>query len=408
MRAHLAKLRSQLANPAPAIPSELDDPSTTLQAAEDELDRITAEIRRLQATEAQASGLLDAAPDTIITIDAAGCMVLVNVQAETMFGYQREELLGKPIELLLPEQFRSRHVDHRADYNEHPRTRPMGIGMTLLGRRRDGTEFPVEISLSPLRAAEGGLLVTAIVRDITDRKEADERLKQQAEELARSNAELEQFAYVASHDLQEPLRMVASYTQLLARRYRGKLDEDADEFIRYAVDGATRMQALIQDLLIYSRVGTRGKEFGLVETEAAFDRAVAVLAPAIAESGAVVTHDPLPKVRADDGQLVQLFQNLIGNAVKFRGSAAPRVHAAAVERDREWVFSIQDNGIGIEPQYVDRIFVIFQRLHGHGEFPGTGIGLAICKKIVERHGGRIWVESQAGRGSTFGFTLPKR
>jgi PAS domain S-box-containing protein len=243
-------------------------------------------------------------------------------------------------------------------------------------------------------------------RELAARERTERELAALVEELQRSNAELEQFAYVASHDLQEPLRMVSSYTQLLARRYRDQLDADADEFIAYAVDGANRMQILINDLLQYSRVGTRGKVLAPTDTGGVFEAACANLRRAIEEIGAEVTSGELPVVMGDDVQLVQLFQNLIGNAIKFRGEEPPKVYVAAERRGGEWLFSVSDNGIGLEPEFRERIFVIFQRLHGRTEYDGTGIGLAVCKKIVERHGGKIWVESELGEGSTFYFTLP--
>jgi len=248
--------------------------------------------------------------------------------------------------------------------------------------------------------------VTAAIRDITRRKEDEAHLLQKVEELNRSNEELGQFAYVASHDLQEPLRMVASYTQLLSRRYKGKLGSDADEFIAFAVDGASRMQRLIQDLLAYSRVGTKGMELLDTSSEAALQQALINLRGAIEESGALVTHDALPTVPADEMQLIQLFQNLVGNAIKYQNPGVPRVHISAAKNGgKKWIFSVQDNGLGIDSQYFERIFGVFQRLHKREEFAGTGIGLAICKKIVERHGGSISVESQPGQGSTFRFAL---
>jgi len=231
-------------------------------------------------------------------------------------------------------------------------------------------------------------------------------LNERAKELARSNGELQQFAYVASHDLQEPLRMVASFTQLLAKRYKDKLDDDARDFINYAVDGATRMQALISDLLNYSRVGTQGKPLERTDSEALFKRVLESLQFNIEESGAVIVSDTLPMVMADPQQLGQLFQNLLTNAIKFRGAGPPHVRISTERNGNEWKISVRDNGIGISQEHAERIFVIFQRLHTKTEYPGTGISLAICKKIVERHGGSIWIEPSPGGGSTFCFTIP--
>ncbi len=241
--------------------------------------------------------------------------------------------------------------------------------------------------------------------DVTDQHQARDLLVEQARELERSNAELEQFAYAASHDLQEPLRMVGSFTQLLAQRYRGQLDDQADEFIEYAVDGAVRMQEMINGLLAYSRVGSRAGPAGAVDTHECFEMACRNLRTAIDECGARVTAEGLPTVKADRSQIERLFQNLIGNALKFRGSATPEIRVWALQDGEEWVFSVEDNGIGIDPQYAERVFLIFQRLHTRAEYPGTGIGLAICRKIVERHGGRIWVEAGRSGGCVFRFTI---
>ena len=272
--------------------------------------------------------------------------------------------------------------------------------------RKDGAEFPLELSLSSWQTTRG-LFFFGILRDITERKNAELALTLKADELARSNQELEQFAYVASHDLQEPLRMVSNYTQLLARRYKDKLDADANEFIECAVEGAQRMQALINDLLRLARVGARAKEFTEVPADRIARDAVANLAGTIAESGAEVVVDPLPTLLCDASQLTQVFQNLIGNALKFRRAGTrPGVTVSARRGDGAWIVSVRDNGIGIERRHQERIFQMFQRLHARSDYPGTGIGLALCKKIVERHGGRVTVESEAGRGSTFSFSIP--
>ncbi len=249
-----------------------------------------------------------------------------------------------------------------------------------------------------------GAITNALL--FSGRKRAEEALKVKTQELARSNKDLEQFAYVASHDLQEPLRMVTSYVQLLAKRYKGKLDSDADDFIHFAEDGAVRMWKLINDLLTYSRVGTHGKELEPADCETALHQTLDNLKLAVEENEALVTHDALPTLMADNLQLIQLFQNLIGNAIKFRGDEPPRVHVAASRNGNGWIFSVRDNGIGIAPEYAKRIFIIFQRLHSREKYAGTGIGLSICQKIVERHGGHIWVESELGKGATFYFTLP--
>jgi PAS domain S-box-containing protein len=344
----------------------------------------------------------------MVVVDHAGQIVLLNVQAETQFGYRRDELLGQMVKSIIPKGFAERLIADAQRSTEDALAQHIGTGIELTGRRKDGSEFPIELMLSPLES-DDGMLVTTAIRDITKRKEAEAQLMEKVDELSRSNEELGQFAYVASHDLQEPLRMVASYTQLLSRRYKGKLDSEADEFIAFAVDGASRMQRLIQDLLVYSRVGTQGLQLADSSSEGALAQAVRNLRGAIAESGAIVTHDPLPTVVSDETQLVQLFQNLVGNAIKYQRSGVPHVHISALKKvGKTWLFSVKDDGLGIDEQYFERIFGMFQRLHKREEFAGTGVGLAICKKIVERHGGSISVESQLGKGSTFNFELAER
>ncbi len=508
------------------MPSDSTSPVATASVADDHSEHFFQEIVALAA-------------DAIVATDADQHIVLFNRGAEDIFGYRADEVLGQPLEMLLPERAAKAHREHDIPSFERSgvTARRMAERTEVYGRRKSGEEFPLEAAISRT-VVKGEARYTAILRDvserrrseqavresenlfrtalewspigmairdleghwlavnralcdlvgygeeelrklsfreishpddvdadavladellagerqgysrekryihkdghvvwillavtlvrsergeprffiaqmknITARKNAEALLARQTEELARSNAELEQFAYVASHDLQEPLRMVASYTQLLARRYEGQLDEKADRWIGYAVDGAQRMQALINDLLALSRVGTHGRPLELCQCEPMLIRVMESLAAAIAESGAEVTVDTLPLLRADAGQLGQLFQNLIGNALKFRRPGVPpRIHVGVERRNRdglgEWLFSVSDNGIGMDPSYTEQVFALFQRLHTREEYPGTGIGLAICRKIVERHGGRIWVESIPGTGSTFYFILP--
>ena len=366
---------------------------------------IRHELSESPESGARYRGLLEAAPDAMVVVNQGGEIVLLNVQAEKQFGYHRDELVGQQVKNIIPEGFAERLIADGLRSAADALAQQMGTGIELTGRRKNGSEFPIEIMLSPLESADG-ILVTAAIRDISVRNDAEKHLAQKVEELNRSNEELAQFAYIASHDLQEPLRMVASYTQLLSRRYKGKLDSDADEFIAFAVDGASRMQRLIQDLLAYSRVGSEGKDLIDTSSEEALRQALINLRGAIEEGGARVTHDPLPTVLADETQLIQLFQNLVGNAIKYHGLGVPRVHISAARNDEnKWTFSVRDNGLGIDSQYFEKIFRMFQRLHKRDEFAGTGIGLAICKKIVERHGGSISVESQPGQGSAFRFAL---
>jgi PAS domain S-box-containing protein len=378
---------------------------TLVTAAIRDISVRKAAEKHLAQMEGRYRGLLEAAPDAMVVVNQAGEIVLLNAQAEKQFGYHRDELVGQKVKNIIPEGFAERLVADALRTTEDALAQQIGTGIELSGRHKNGSEFPIEIMLSPLESATG-ILVTAAIRDITTRKTAEANLLQKVAELNRSNEELGQFAYIASHDLQEPLRMVASYTQLLSRRYKGKLDSDADEFIAFAVDGAGRMQRLIQDLLTFSRVGTKGRDLLATSSEEAFAQAVINLRGAIEQSGAQVTHDQLPTVMADETQLIQLFQNLIGNGIKYQKNGVPMVHVSASRNGGEtYTFSVQDNGLGIDPQYFEKIFGMFQRLHKREEFAGTGIGLAICKKIVERHGGKISVESQVGQGSTFRFGL---
>lgn len=322
----------------------------------------------------------------------------LNPAFEKTLGYSEAELLSQPfIEFVHPE-------DRERTQTEVERlaARAKTVDFENRYRCKDGSWR--WLLWTAIAAPDGSIYAAA--RDITDRKRAERELQRTVAELQRYTAELEQFAYIASHDLQEPLRAVAGCAQILNERYGGQLDADADELIGHIVDGATRMKRLIGDLLTYSRAGRRALEVQQFSAERPLGTALANLRPAIEQSGARITHGPLPEVRADETQLTQLFQHLIGNAIKFRGERVPEITVEGERRGAEWLFSVRDNGIGIEPRFFDRVFGVFQRLHTQREFGGTGMGLALCKKIVERHGGRIWVESEPGKGSAFFFTLP--
>jgi PAS domain S-box-containing protein len=387
----------------------LDDQVCLIGMGIDVTERKQAEEALQRARTAQLfATLLESAPDAMVVSDRGGAIVFANSQTEHLFGYRRDALIGRSVGILISDEVHERSPLLGAA--------PSTSSIEAQGCRSDGSRFPIEIKLSPLDTTDGPLLTSAI-RDITDRKRSEaeihrlnadleRRVEERTRELARSNADLEQFAYVASHDLQEPLRAVASYTQLLARRYQHRLDGDALRFIDRTVAAVGRMQALIRDLLAYARLETRGEPFGPTDCESVLRDVLDDLQTAVAETGATVTHDPLPSLPADRSQLHQLLQNLIANAIKFRGDAPPRVHVAARRDGAAWLFTVQDNGIGIEPQYAERVFVIFQRLHSRQRYPGTGVGLAICKKIVERHGGRIWLESSLGSGARVCFQLP--
>ncbi len=385
--------------------SKLKESENRYRQAYEQLNTQMQERKRaedaLRESEDRYRDLVECSQYLICTHDLQGQILSVNQEGTRLLGYNKKDLLNKNIQDLLGSKFR----DEFAMYLDTIQKYRVAKGLMRI-RTATGEDRILEYHNTLRTEGVTSPVVRAIAHDITERKGVEKALKKKTEELARSNEDLEQFAYVASHDLQEPLRTVTSYVQLLARRYQGKLDSDADEFIGFAADGAIRMWKLINDLLAYSRVGTQGKELSPTDSEAVLAQSVDDLKVAIKENEALVTHDPLPVVMADRPQFGQLFQNLIGNAIKFRGNEPPRVHVSASRNGNGWTFSVRDNGIGIAEEYSERIFIIFQRLHTRQEYAGTGIGLAICKKIVERHGGRIWVKSEIGKGATFYFILP--
>ncbi len=348
-------------------------------------------------------GLIDGVPDAVI-VTREGQVVMANAMTEKLFGYTPQELLGLEVEALMPARFRSAHVAHRAGFADAPAQRPMGTALQLYGQKKDGREFPVDISLSPWPS--GGRNVLVIIRDITRLKRLYDELEARSEALARSNRELESFACAASHDLKSPLRKIAMFAEKMQNSKDDPLSESQGEYLGRIARAATDMRALIDGLLEYARLGG-GDTIGPVSSQAACEQALCNLQANISDAGANVHLDGLPEVQADFGQLVRLFQNLVGNGIKYqKAGQVPEVHVGATADGGEVVFSIKDNGIGIEEKYHERIFGLLERLHPKSSFPGTGIGLCACMKIVERHGGRIWLRSELGQGSTFFFSLP--
>jgi PAS domain S-box-containing protein len=370
--------------------------------------QVIRQSERLRAGEERMRLILDTAQNAFVAMDAQGRITEWNCQSEATFGWTRADVLQRPLaETIIPARHREAHyhgLQHFLDTGEGPLFNRR-IETTAL--HKDGHEFPVELIVSPPLHWEGTYLFSAFLHDISERKQAEEDLKRTAAELARSNRDLQQFASVASHDLREPLRKVRLLLQLLEERCRDQLDDQAHQYLAAVVDSAARLDRLVSDLLAYARVDSRGKPLVPTESALAFDQAVANLETAIHEIGAVViARTNLPAVRGDLTQLIQLFQNLIANAIKFHGDKDPFVQVEVQPRGKEWLFAVRDNGIGIDPRHAERIFVLFERLHSQRQYPGTGIGLAICKKIVERHGGSIGVESKPGESATFWFTLP--
>ncbi len=357
---------------------------------------VARDITERKRADERVRALLESAPDAVIVVGEGGRMVVVNRQTEEMFGYARQELLGHDVEMLIPERLREVGA-YRVAYFTSPETRQTGAALELSGQRADGGEFPIEMTFSPL-GADSGLLVYIAIRDISDRKVVEE-------ELRRSNHDLEQFAYVASHDLSEPLRVIAGFVDLLARRYRGQLDEDADRFIDFTVSGVERMQALIDDLLAYSRAGRVRIERREVDVGVVLRDVLWALEPQVRARGVRVETGEMPIVAAEEALLRQILQNLISNAIKFSDADEPAVEVRAVRWNGGWRFDVIDNGPGIELRHAARVFEMFQRLHGR-EVAGSGMGLAIVKRLTERHGGRVWVSPAHPRGSVFSFTIP--
>jgi PAS domain S-box-containing protein len=349
-------------------------------------------IAVLEQAQKKFRALLESAPDAMVIVDKQGRIKLVNSQAEKLFEYRRDDMLEHSIDLLVP----SRAGERTSTLT--PNTGSTVLSMNLQGRKQNGKEFPVEISLSPLETEEG-TLISAAIRDISERKHI--------KELENKNRELEQFAYIASHDLQEPLNTISSFIMLLEDEFKGKLDKDAGQYVNYIGEASDRMRMLITGLLEYSRIGKKC-QLAAVDCNQLLSEVLSDMKSSIHESEASVIAEPLPNITAYPVEIRLLLQNLLSNAVKYRKpNVAPIIRISATHDESNWLFTVEDNGIGIDPKYAGKLFVIFQRLHSSSEYPGTGIGLAHCKKIVELHNGRIWFDSEPGAGSRFRFTIPR-
>jgi PAS domain S-box-containing protein len=352
--------------------------------------------------------ILNSALDAIVCIDTDGCIIVWNPQAEKVFGFTENEVMGRRLsDTIIPTQYRALHEAGLKRYLTNGQHKVLNTLFEISALHRNGREFPIELTIIPMRLKEN-VFFCAFIRDITGRREAEARQNEYAEDLKRKNIELEQFAYVASHDLQEPLRTVSGFVELLKRHYKEHADENVNKYINYITDASDRMRRLVQDLLDYSRLG-RERILEVIDCNSLVQDVLSDLTMAIQESQAVISIDALPVISGYTTEMKQLFQNLVSNSLKFRKPGEPPViKISVVPKEEHWQFSITDNGIGIDEKYWDRIFVIFQRLHTKNEYEGTGIGLAHCKKITELHSGKIWVNSVPGEGATFYFTIRKR